>query len=353
MAEVVGRSAHSTKTPSFGGVAFFLTLILTLTLLQSLRLTYVGNNLIGAITLLFMVGLKDDLVISTARVKLFGQIAAVCFLVFSPELQLTSLHGFWGIYEIPEPLGYVINAVLAIALINAYNLIDGIDGLAALAGIVISGTYAVIFYLTGNSYFVLVSVSVVGILTAFLRFNFSRGRGKIFMGDSGSLIIGLVLAFLTLKVLVMTPNPSNVAEGYDPANRLLLIAIILFLPAFDTLRVMIIRMLNKKSPFAPDRNHVHHVLLDLGFSHFKASFCLAFLNLFIIVTYFYFSETLTNLWLGFVVVLLFAVTFLLFGKLKIISKRKAKPTHTGPAPEVDNKSSIEINSKAEAPAWPE
>ncbi len=330
MATVNERSSHVFATPSFGGVAFFITMILMLSILQTLRLTYVGNHLIAGMTLLFMVGLKDDLVISTARVKFFGQVAAVCFLVFSPELQLSNLHGFWGIYEIPSALGYIIKAVIAIALINAYNLIDGIDGLAAMIGIVIAGFYGVIFHITGNSYFLLVSAGVIGILVGFLRFNFSRGRKKIFMGDSGSLVIGLILAFLTMKVLVLAPVPQLIAAGHDPANRILLIMAVLFIPAFDTLRVMIIRMLNKRSPFSADRNHAHHILLDLGFSHFRASLCLAILNISVIGIYISLSTKLSNLWLSFGVVMIYAVSFLLFTRLKVISQRVARPTHAGP-----------------------
>lgn len=330
MAQVNERSAHTRATPSFGGVAFYITLILMLSLVQSMRLTYVGNHLIAAITILFMVGLKDDLIISTARVKFFGQIAAVCFLVFSPELQLTNLHGFWGFYEIPDMAGFLIKALIGISLINAYNLIDGIDGLAAMIGIVVAGVYGVIFFLTGNSYFLLVSVGLMGILFAFLRFNFSRGRRKIFMGDSGSLVVGLILAFLSMKILVMGPAPELLAWGFDPANNLLLIAAVLFIPAFDTLRVMIIRMINKRSPFSADRNHAHHILLDLGLSHFRASLCLAFINLSVIGIIFYLSARIDNLWLSFTVVLMYALNFLLFTRLKIISEREAKPTHAGP-----------------------
>src|SRR5690606_21170286 len=330
MATVNDRSSHLVATPSFGGVAFFVTLILMLSILQTLRLTYVGNHLIAGITILFMVGLKDDLVISTARVKFFGQIAAVCFLVFSPELQLNNLQGFWGIYEIPVILGYIIKAVIAIALINAYNLIDGIDGLAAMIGIVIAGVYGFIFHLTGNSYFLLVCIGIIGILSAFMIFNLSRGRRKIFMGDSGSLVIGLILAFLTMKILVMSPTPEFISQGHNPANRLLLIACVLFIPAFDTLRVMIIRMLDKRSPFSADRNHAHHILLDLGFSHFRAGLSLAFLNLLVVGIYVFLSTQLDNLWLSFVVVLFFGCGFLLFGKLKIMSRQEASPTHAGP-----------------------
>lgn len=322
MAVVNERSAHSVAVPSFGGVAFYITLILVLSILQSMRLTFVGNHLIAAITILFMVGLKDDLVISSARVKLIGQITAALFVIFSPELELTNLYGFLGIYEIHVLAGIFLKGLFVIALINAYNLIDGIDGLGAITGIIISGVYAWVFYGTGQPYYVLVSVSVAGVLTAFLRYNFSS-RKKMFMGDSGSLIIGLILAFLSIKHLVMEPYSPLISEGYNPGNRLLFLGCVLFIPTFDTLRVIIIRKINGTSPFSADRNHAHHVLLDLGLSHFKASLCFGILNLLIIIIYLYFSNKLDQLWLLFLVVFMYASAFLLFSKLKAVGKRKA------------------------------
>ena len=284
--QVNSRSSHKSEIPSFGGVAFYMVFILILALVQSMRLSFVGNHLIAAMTILFMVGLKDDLVVSTARVKLFGQIAATCFIVFSPELKLESLYGFFGIYHIPESVGYVLSALIVIALINAYNLIDGIDGLAAMIGIVVSGVYAWVFYGTGHPFYVLVSISVAGVLSAYLRYNFSRGHRKLFMGDSGSLVIGLILAFLTLKHLSMQPYLPLEKAGYSPGNRPLFLLCVLFIPVFDTLRVMIIRVFRGESPFSADRNHAHHVLLDLGFTHLKASIFLAVLNLAVIGTFF-------------------------------------------------------------------
>ena len=316
MAEVVGRSAHSTETPSFGGVAFYITLIMVLALIQSLRLNYVGSHLIGAITILFMVGLKDDLVISTARVKLFGQIAAACFLVFSPEMHLTNLHGFWGIYEIPEILGIFLTAFLVIALINAYNLIDGIDGLAALVGIVISTTYAIIFFISDHHYFVLISVSLGGILCAFLRFNYSRGQRKIFMGDSGSLIVGLVLAFLSIKFLVMPPYLPMIREGFSASNRFLFVSCILFIPVFDTLRVILLRLLKGDSPFSADSVHTPHRMLYLGISHKKTGYLLTSFHLLYIHTFCLFSYLLSNLWLTFLVAAMYGAMFLMFYLLK-------------------------------------
>lgn len=316
MAEVVGRSAHSTETPSFGGVAFYITLIMVLAFIQGLRLNYVNGHLIGAITIIFMVGLKDDLVISTARVKLFGQIAAACFLVFSPEMHLSSLHGFLGIYEIPWILSFLLTGFLIIGLINAYNLIDGIDGLAALVGIVICSAYAAAFYISENPYYVLISVSLGGILCAFLRFNYSKGHQKIFMGDSGSLIVGLVLAFLSIRLLVMSPGLPTIRQGFNPSNRLLFVACILFIPVFDTLRVILLRLLKGDSPFSADREHSHHILLDLGLSHKKAGVFLAFLNITVISTFWFFSNKLSNVWLIFLVATMYGAMFLMFFLLK-------------------------------------
>ena len=327
MTSVNERSAHSIAVPSFGGVAFYITLILVLSILQSMRLTFVGNHLIAAITILFMVGLKDDLVISSAKVKLIGQITAALFVIFSPELELTSLYGFLGIYEIYPLVGILLKGLIVISLINAYNLIDGIDGLGAITGIIISGVYAWVFYDMGQPYFVLVSVSVAGVLAAFLRYNFSS-RKKMFMGDSGSLIIGMLLAFLTIKYLVMDPFKPLISQDYDPGNRFLFLACVLFIPVFDTLRVIIIRKINGSSAFSADRNHAHHVLLDLGLSHFKASTSFGILNLIIIGVYFYFSNKLDQLWLLFLVVFMYASAFLLFMKLKALGRAKATPKHS-------------------------
>jgi UDP-N-acetylmuramyl pentapeptide phosphotransferase/UDP-N-acetylglucosamine-1-phosphate transferase len=183
-------------------------------------------------------------------------------------------------------------------------------------GIVICTVYAVIFYITKNPYFVLISVSLGGILCAFLRFNYSRGQRKIFMGDSGSLIIGLVLAFLSIKFLVMPPYLPMIREGFSPSNRLLFLACILFIPVFDTLRVILLRLLKGDSPFSADREHTHHILLDLGLSHKKAGFFLASLNLLVIGIYWFFSNILSNLWLSLLVAAMYGAMFLLFYFLK-------------------------------------
>lgn len=316
MKEVNERSSHNAAIPPFGGVAFFLVLILIISVLQALRTYPTGNHLIIGLTFLFMAGLKDDLVISSARLKFVSQLFAAGFIIFSPELQLTSLYGFLGVFEIPVLLGYGLKGIIVLALINAYNLLDGIDGLAGIVGILVSLTYALVFYTSGHPYFVLISLCTTGILGAFLRFNFSREKRKIFMGDGGSLIMGFMIAFLSLKILVMKPYEPLMREGFLPENRLLFASAVLFLPIFDTLRVIVIRLINGKTPFEADRNHMHHVLLDNGLSHKKASFILGGLNLLVILLYILLSRNLQSIGMSVTMLAVFAVVAIGFEILK-------------------------------------
>jgi len=321
MATVNAGSVHAMAVPGFGGVAFFITLMLVLSIVQTMRLGFEGNHLIAAMTILFMVGLRDDMVESSVRVKLLGQITAALFLIFSPALALENLYGFLGLYEIHPLFGLLLKVFIVIGLINAYNFIDGIDGLGAITGMIIAVTLGLLFYFTGNSFDLLVSVSIMGVLAAFLRFNFSRKR-KIFMGDSGSMLIGLLLAFLSVKFLGMKPQTSLIAEGYSPANRLLFLACILFLPVFDTLRVLLLRLKKGSGIFKADRNHSYHVLLDLGLSHRKACVVMGLMNLGVIVFFLQFSRMIPHLWLAGMVLAFYASAFVLFAVLKSIAVRK-------------------------------
>ena len=322
MKEVNERSSHKNAIPSFGGVAFFLVLVLILSLLQALRTPPTGNHLIIGLTFLFMAGLKDDLVVSSAKLKFVSQLFAAAFIIFSPELQMTTLHGFWGVFAIPAALGFAIKGLIVVALINAYNLIDGIDGLASVTGIIISLAYALVFYATGHPYFVLVSLTVAGILGAFLRFNFSRDSRKMFMGDGGSMVIGFMIAFLSLKILVMEPYAPLAQQDFVPENRLLFALAVLFIPIFDTLRVIIIRLRSGKTPFEADRNHMHHVLLDNGRTHKQASFLLGGVNLLVIGLYIWLSQYLKNTGLTLAMLVVFLLAAVAFDALKKRARKR-------------------------------
>jgi UDP-GlcNAc:undecaprenyl-phosphate/decaprenyl-phosphate GlcNAc-1-phosphate transferase len=280
------RSSHNGIVASFGGVAFFISFLIVLNLLQLLHINILNANLIlMGLTVLFVVGLKDDLVMSSPRVKLLGQLIAILLVLFIPEIHIGSAFGFLNIGNLYYGFSLAIAAFVVLGSINAYNLIDGIDGLAGIIGIIIFACYGLIFYLTQQYLYFYISLCGVAVLIAFLRYNLASGTKKIFMGDTGSLIIGYLIGILTLKFLAYNPM-SYINVGFKPENSLILVLAILFIPIFDTARVIICRLLKGKSPFYADRDHSHHVLIDLGFSHLRASLVLGSLNIFVIVLLF-------------------------------------------------------------------
>lgn len=291
------RSSHISETPTLGGVSFFYTLIFALFFLKDWSNFDESIYLIPGLTILFIVGLKDDLVVLSPFTKLAAQLIAVLFILFNEGFIIHSLNGFFGIYDIPFYVYLCVGAFVMITIINAYNLIDGIDGLAAITGIVILIIYASIFYMTKDYFYFLLSLTLNGCLIAFLKYNLSLTKEKIFMGDTGSLIVGFVISILTLKFLALTP------EKYDNLPFLVenipLIAIsILIVPLFDTARVFAMRIANKKSPFSADRNHTHHILVDyFKISHQKASFIIGAFNLVFAYLFLYLGSASYNFWL--------------------------------------------------------
>lgn len=278
------RSSHKKRTPTLGGIAFFYTLIFALFFLKSWDHFDEAIYFVPSLTILFIVGLKDDLVVLSPLTKLIAQILAIGFILMNDSFRIESLNGFMGIYEIPSFIYYSVGAFMMLTIINAYNLIDGIDGLAAVVGTVILMLYTTIFYITDEYFYALICLTLNGSLMAFLGYNFSSTK-KIFMGDTGSLIVGFIISVLTLKFLAL--KPSSYEELPFLLENAPLIAIsILIVPLFDTARVFTIRLANKKGPFSPDRNHTHHILIDYwGLSHKQASLVIGSFNLIFVIIF--------------------------------------------------------------------
>ncbi|WP_179021413.1 glycosyltransferase family 4 protein [Winogradskyella forsetii] len=295
------RSSHKSSTPTMAGVSFFLVLIFMLNVINAWDTDEIGINLIAAAALMFAIGLKDDLVVSTPRAKVIGEIMAILIIVFCNCLQVNSLQGFLGIQEVSTLLSTGIIVLMILTIVNAYNMIDGIDGLASGIGIVIFGVYGFLFYVAGEYFYFLLCLGLIGILLAYLRYNLSLTK-KIFMGDTGSLIIGFCIGFLSLKFLAM--DTSQMSEyTYKNENKFIIIAAVFFIPLLDTLRVIGVRLINKKSPFKPDNNHIHHILINLGLTHFKASMFLCLLNLLIAITLIILSTNFGSyIMLGFLII---------------------------------------------------
>lgn len=274
------RSSHSYVTPTLGGVSFFYTLVLALFFLKFWAENDEPIYIVPGLTILFIIGLKDDLVVLSPFTKLAAQLISVLFILSNESFTIYSLNGFLGIYDIPIYIYYIIGPFIMLTIVNAYNLIDGIDGLAGIVGIIILIIYATIFYMTKEYFFLLLCLALNGSLIAFLKFNISDSKEeKIFMGDTGSLIVGFVISLLTIRFLAL--SPEKLSDLPFLLENIPLIAIsILIVPLFDTARVFTIRLANRKSPFSPDRNHTHHILVDyFKLSHRKASLVIGAFNL--------------------------------------------------------------------------
>ena len=270
------RSSHSVAVPTFGGIAFYISYIFALFFLQFFFENQVSLTLLASISILFFTGFLDDLISIPAKTKFLGQFIGVAVLMSQPDFRILTMYGFMGIYEIPLLVSVAGSMFFLLGIINAFNLLDGIDGLTATTGVIVASFYSFMFYQLEYFYYLSISITTIATLLAFLRFNLSN-KQKIFMGDTGSLTIGLVLGLFTLK-LMSSGDLGDFALNFDQKQLPLLLLGILFVPILDTCRVMLIRFFKGVSVFQPDRNHIHHIIIDYGLSHRRASFCIGVVN---------------------------------------------------------------------------
>ncbi|WP_088323624.1 glycosyltransferase family 4 protein [Polaribacter tangerinus] len=303
------RSSHTHVVPSFGGVSFYISYLLVLFFSQSLDDNHVSLTLIVSISILFFTGFLDDLKNLSPKFKLIGQILGVAVLMFQPDFRILSLHGFLGVYELPFLLSISISMLFLLSLINAFNLIDGIDGLTGITGIIVASFYSFMFFKLDFFFYFSICLATIATLLAFLRFNFSKTK-KIFMGDTGSLVVGLVLGLLTLKLLSLG-NQSYQVLSFNREQLPLFLGAVLFVPLLDMFRVMLLRAIRGVSMFKPDRNHIHHIITDFGFSHRKASFSIGVFNFIIAFTMFLVIRKYTSLQSTLILVSLFVIAILL------------------------------------------
>ena len=274
------RSSHSRRTPSLGGIAIFAGTLFAIVFW--LPFQYFDNlqYILAAFIIIFLIGVKDDIISISPRNKFLGELFATGILVLKANVRLTSLYGFFGIYTMPEYLSILFSMFTILVIINGFNLIDGINGLSASLGLLITAVFGIWFYLIGSIEFSILAFALFGSLLAFLKFNITPA--KIFMGDTGSLFIGLICAILAIQFIEIQSHLTDSPYTFRSAPS---VAIgILILPLFDTLRVFILRILDGKSPFHPDRRHIHHTLIDAGFTHMQATslliaICIAFIIL--------------------------------------------------------------------------
>ena len=257
------RKIHTKKVPLMGGMMIFAGTLFSFLLWLPINDIGVIQYLVPSLLIMFFVGMKDDIIGTAPVKKLAAHIIVAFIMVFMAEVKLTSLHGLFGIREIPEWAGIMLSIFTYIVIINAFNLIDGVDGLASGVGLIASTVFGCWFYFAGDWTYAVLSFSLAGALLGFLRFNFNPA--KIFMGDSGSLTIGFLIAVMAIELVEY--EAQELPYVIKNISKPILSMSILVYPLVDTIRVFTLRAVRGVSPFTADRNHIHHRLMDLGLGH--------------------------------------------------------------------------------------
>lgn len=278
------RKIHSARTPTLGGISIFAGTIFAYSTFSDYLRAMDIKYMIPSLVLLFFAGVKDDILSLSAWKKLAVQMACSLLIVTLGDLRLTSLWGMFGFGEIPAHVGISITFVLMVGLINAFNLIDGVNGLAGSLGVVASVTFGGWFYLAGEPTYSILAFSLAGSLMGFLYYNFHNGR--IFMGDTGSMVVGFIIAILTIRFVEFNRQIIHLDSAlFIKAAPAFAIGTVL-IPLFDMVRLFFQRIVAKKSPFAADRRHIHHILLDLGMKHKTVTSALTFLAvIYVVIAY--------------------------------------------------------------------
>ncbi|MBN8683439.1 MAG: undecaprenyl/decaprenyl-phosphate alpha-N-acetylglucosaminyl 1-phosphate transferase [Chitinophagales bacterium] len=277
------RSAHIEPTPSLGGIGIFAGAICGIVLWTPLEVFGVLQYIFAAFVMLFLIGVLDDIMPMSPMKKFIGQLLAAAVLAYKAGIRITDLHGVLGVTTIPEISSFVLSIVVIVGIINAVNLIDGINGLAGSIGLLACLLWGSWFFVIDEMAFAMVAFSLAGGIIAFLKYNFTPAR--IFMGDTGSLLIGLVCAVMTIHFIEMN-HKDHIPAQYVFQSAPAIAFAMLIVPLFDTFRVFFVRIAQGRSPFHPDRNHIHHLLLDIGLNHLQATLALVSATIiFVIATY--------------------------------------------------------------------
>lgn len=282
------RKVHKREIPSLGGLGIFIGVLIAF-IIWSPSETLLGEQYKYVLTgymILFFMGLKDDLIVMEALPKLAIQIFVAGLIVFG-GVRITELYGLLGIYELNIYVSYVLSVFFIVGITNAFNLIDGIDGLAGGLGGINCLTFGALMYVCEEYDYAILAFAIGGSLLAFLRYNFSSYPTKIFMGDTGSLLLGLSVAILSITFMNVGADSEKLSFISPP----IVVLGIILIPVTDTLRVMVIRILEGRSPFSPDRNHIHHQFLASGITHKMASIALYFVNIALVITVIVFNQT--------------------------------------------------------------
>ena len=275
--KINNRSSHNVVATSNGGLAVFLTLFIISSWNYLFEVTLFDYSLLIPLTIMAAIGIYDDIKTLDFKLKFIFQIIVAKIIVDNGFI-IDNLHGFLNIYELSNVLAQSLTIFFIVGIINAINFIDGIDGLA----ISVASIFIISFEFFNKSIpeFKYLSSIIIGSFIPLLFFNYKK-KNKVFLGDGGSLLLGTLISIYTIYIL---SNNYIIKDEFD-LNKILFVISILVYPFIDISRVFFLRIINKKSPFIADKNHIHHLLLKKINSHSIVSITISAISILIITLF--------------------------------------------------------------------
>lgn len=278
------RKLQRRPIPVMGGIAVFFGLLVGICSSQIMFFSPGVFILTAAMLVMLYTGTIDDILDLSPNIRFLIEILVVGFIMYVNECAINNFNGLWGIGTIPMWVAAPLTIFAAVGIINAINLIDGVNGLSSGFCFMASVLFATMFYLSGNVTMTILATSAAGAIVPFFLHNVFGKTTKMFIGDGGTLVIGTMMSMFVISILGKGSLSARFAEqgvGLIPFT-----LAVLAVPVFDTLRVMSMRILRGKSPFSPDKTHLHHLFIELGFTHTGTTVSILSLNFLIVVAWF-------------------------------------------------------------------
>ncbi len=309
------RKEHSTPTPTLGGIAITVGMIISLVFWFPFSFSNEIMACFFSIVILFVMGITDDVKNLSAKYKLIVE-TALALLVALSGVRITTFGGLFGLNELSITAQYSFTILVIVGTTNAINLIDGIDGLAGGLSFMSLVTLGIFLTMSNDKSFALIAFALAGGILAFLYFNMNPA--KIFMGDTGSLVLGFIIAILCTRLIQVN---SLAAQPLLKTAPLFALGMVL-IPVFDTIRVSALRIWKGQSPFSPDRTHIHHLLTNAGYSHGLSSKIICLIHAFILLEVYWLKEARPEFILGMLLATIITVTIAFYNIHRL--KRQGK-----------------------------